>query len=373
MAAQRFRYLKRTGKIFLGKKEMLVDDDRDNWRMPLETVGTGSLASLTTALRSSAEGDHYWTNPELHLSTDPEDGFDPRYGSIGLDTNGLYIEINIGDIDLNEVDEHIIGEHLRPMLDRVGAQFIQAIFDESNGYAYMEVQVRPLVRGKTVRDAWQIGEDVVELLTRINNGHLTAETAFDLTLAGKVELLVGHRESDWLEAKSLGYDLDGDAGQIELAQDIARFANGSTSGLLVIGLVTKKSKGIETITSVLPSGTAFPESRYLGAIDRKLFPPIAGIKVQNVQIITKDGRAGHILAILIPAQPEEYKPLLVHGAIVGAKVEGAFISIIQRRGEESIPTRPEAIHATIAAGRALLRHGKIPREEEPTPVALPPS
>ena len=69
---------------------------------------------------------------------------------------------------------------------------------------------------------------------------------------------------------------------------------------------------------------------------------------------------GHLLAILVPAQPEESKPVLVHGAIVGDKTEGAFISIVQRRSEHSITTTAQSIHATLAAGRALLRRGEVP-------------
>jgi hypothetical protein len=72
------------------------------------------------------------------------------------------------------------------------------------------------------------------------------------------------------------------------------------------------------------------------------------------------GRAGHLLAILVPAQPEESKPVLVHGAIVGDKTEGAFISIVQRRGEHPITITAQSIHATLAAGRALLRRSEVP-------------
>ena len=62
----------------------------------------------------------------------------------------------------------------------------------------------------------------------------------------------------------------------------------------------------------------------------------------------------------IPPQPEELKPFLVHGAIVDGRVEGAFISIVRRRGESSIPITAPMIHSTLAAGRALLRGGELP-------------
>jgi hypothetical protein len=46
---------------------------------------------------------------------------------------------------------------------------------------------------------------------------------------------------------------------------------------------------------------------------------------------------GIVILIEVPPKPEEVKPFLVHEAIVGHRLEGAFISIVRRRGEASIP------------------------------------
>jgi hypothetical protein len=67
-----------------------------------------------------------------------------------------------------------------------------------------------------------------------------------------------------------------------------------------------------------------------------------------------------LLVLHTPPQAEELKPFLVHGAIVGDKVEGAFVSIVRRREEYSVPITASAVHAMIAAGRALLRRGELP-------------
>jgi hypothetical protein len=66
-----------------------------------------------------------------------------------------------------------------------------------------------------------------------------------------------------------------------------------------------------------------------------------------------------LVLIDVPPQPEELKPFLVHGAIVNGRIEGAFISIVRRRGESSIPITAPMIHSTLAAGRALLRFPKV--------------
>jgi hypothetical protein len=73
-----------------------------------------------------------------------------------------------------------------------------------------------------------------------------------------------------------------------------------------------------------------------------------------------------LLVLHLPPQVEELKPFLVHGAIVDGRTEGAFISIVRRRGESSIPVTAAAVHASLAAGRALLRRGQLPPEQSPT-------
>ena len=62
-----------------------------------------------------------------------------------------------------------------------------------------------------------------------------------------------------------------------------------------------------------------------------------------------------VLAINIPKQPAEMQPYLVHGAFVEGKLEGAFFTIVRRRGEGSITTSAQQIHAYIVAGKRYLR------------------
>jgi hypothetical protein len=67
-----------------------------------------------------------------------------------------------------------------------------------------------------------------------------------------------------------------------------------------------------------------------------------------------------LVIISIPPQEEDLKSFLVHGAIVDGRIEGAYISIVRRSGEDSIPITAQQIHGTLAAGRALLRRGHVP-------------
>ncbi|MFI8301943.1 ATP-binding protein [Streptomyces sp. NPDC085927] len=172
---------------------------------------------------------------------------------------------------------------------------------------------------------------------------------------GAPDSLVGLDESDWLEVKSQGYDLESIKDKIELAQDVSRFANSETGGILAIGYRTKKNREGESISKCSPIPERLAQvARYRAVIDSRVFPPIDGLKIR-----ASPHNGGWVLTVLVPSQAEENKPFLVHGAIVGGKVEGAFISIVRRRGEASIPITGPAIHSMLAAGRSILHRKHI--------------
>lgn len=129
---------------------------------------------------------------------------------------------------------------------------------------------------------------------------------------------------------------------------MARFANGDEAGVLVVGVEEKQGR----ITRLRPASLTYLNAeQHQDVIDTRVFPPVGNLEIQAVTL--EDGKG--ILFIHVPRQAEETKPFLVHGAIVGDRVEGAYISIVRRRGEGSIPVSGPAIHSMLAAGRALLQ------------------
>lgn len=89
----------------------------------------------------------------------------------------------------------------------------------------------------------------------------------------------------------------------------------------------------------------------IDVLDAKIVPPVDGLVIEKFPVTETES----ILSILVPHQPAEMQPYLVHGAIVEGKVEGAFFSIVRRRGEGSIVTSAQQIHAYIVAGKRYLR------------------
>jgi hypothetical protein len=210
--------------------------------------------------------------------------------------------------------------------------------------------------GRTVADIFAMQDLVAKLVALPDRPSLDAmrnvDGVYRLVKAGMPDALIGLAESAWLEVKSQAYDLPSFAAEIELAQDVARFANGDQSGLLALGFRTERRDGSDRIVKLalldIPGKTV---AQYKAVIERRIYPPIEGIILDLVRM--QSGRA--VLVIVVPKQPEAAKPFLVTGAIVDGRNEGAFISIVRRRGEESIAVTAAEIHAMLSAGRNVLR------------------
>lgn len=189
------------------------------------------------------------------------------------------------------------------------------------------------------------------------NGPLDAMGVMNLLRGGHPHALVGEVESDFLEAKTTIHPIGvggtaAEKGKIELAQDVARFANGDTDAVLVIGFRESSGGGRNEIGSVTPVADSLlnaPQIREV--LDARIVPPLEGLLIEQFPA----GPGESVLAIFVPAQAPEMQPYLVHGAIVEGKVEGAFFSIVRRRGEGSITTSAQQIHAYIVAGKRFLR------------------
>ena len=178
----------------------------------------------------------------------------------------------------------------------------------------------------------------------------------EILRAGQVDVLVGQPESSWLEVKSSPWQLGTLAGRIELGQDVGRHAN-ADGGLIIVGAKTRKSDGVESIVRVRGVDPAVISiSQVRATIDSRVFPMIDGLDVYLTAAV--EGRRP-CLVIEIPPQPDNAKPFLVQGAFVGTRAEGAFISVVRRRGEESIPVTASELHAWLAIGRQVYRTLKV--------------
>lgn len=188
-------------------------------------------------------------------------------------------------------------------------------------------------------------------ISHVNNSTNTAIDRIQLVTSGHFDHLIGTTESSSIEFKS-NVDLRTEKGKLELAQDMARFANGDESASFLVGIRTTRKDGEDSVSKITPvDASEHTTERYQSIIDRRVYPPIRGLDI--VRIPAGPGQV--IVLIQIPAQRQDDKPFLVHGAIVDDTIEGVFFSIVRRRGEGSVPITAHEVHAQLAAGYRLAR------------------
>ncbi|WP_241473584.1 ATP-binding protein [Mycolicibacterium neoaurum] len=346
-----------------------------------------TATDLQRALRSDVRAGV--NNPEVLISADDDGYFDdeecsPEPLSFGLIENLLSLSLafttNVWPVPPRDGSEaeafidsdgwydeeaaatHVLSSLLAPFLARNRASLSRIALDENYLSPPWRWRAEATVetRSKRVTEILRLGRDAIALAEAFGqNGQLTRSIAADLVRGGHAGALIGQEEGHWLDVKQQHYDLTDTVGKIKLAQAVAKFANAELGGVLVIGMTGKKIPGGEIIRKLSPvpiDGEVL--KKYRQVIADRLYPPPDLLSIEPIG----DDENGVIL-IDVPPQPEELKPFLVHGAIVDGNADGTFISIVRRRGESSIPTTAPMIHATLAAGRALLRRGKIGDEE----------
>jgi hypothetical protein len=213
------------------------------------------------------------------------------------------------------------------------------------------IDIRLRRRGGTAADLIQASRACTAAIGALRGSTFDRETIAALVRAGMPRVLIGIPENEWFEAKSRLWDLGTVAGKIELAQDVARFAN-AHGGLILVGAETRKVAGADTLknTRGLDPGRV-DLTRITSVLDQRIYPAIEGLAVWSAEL--EGGRT--MVVIDVPPQSDWMKPFLVQGSLVGSRVEGAFFSIVRRRGEGSIALTARDVHAWLAAGRRLTR------------------
>jgi hypothetical protein len=173
---------------------------------------------------------------------------------------------------------------------------------------------------------------------------------------GEFGKFIGRRESEWLEVKSMAYELKANsnkaAWKFEFAKDVAQFANSSTGGILILGFKTNNKDTGDVIEAM--SLLVYDEKRvkrYRDVLKERIYPHITGLMVDEVV----NDRGLCAVYAYVPAQADDNKPYLVTGAVIDGEFENAGITVPRRAGDSVAPATARELHAMIIAGKALLR------------------
>jgi hypothetical protein len=339
--------------------------DANELAAPLEVVAPASLASLRQALRrwsDRPEREYHTGFATLWLTELPAAKFrDPdRVVREPIEFHWwndefAIVATTVIDPEDGMPDVAAIERLIAPALQRNGASAsVDVDTDEADygGYWGLIFSLDVRRRGTTVGEAYKLAKDILELVDYAEDGEITRERALDLLRSGRVDVLLGRREGDWLDCKRTPYPKT-DEGRLELAKDVAAFAN-ADGGVLAVGVATRKANDGEIASAVMPcTAGAVNVLSYRRTIQRRVHP-----YPERLEIFSISERDGEVWIISIPPQPEELKPFLVHGAVLGRKLNDNYFSIVTRREDEAVPTTTAALHGLLSAGRAALRRSE---------------
>jgi hypothetical protein len=294
-----------------GASELITfDDDLDKC----------TATDLQAALRLSRAylGDDYLV-PVLVALDDEEDYIDEEHSlvqgpSFHLRNGALTIPLSFTFWGEHHRDlSQIVRATLEPLLERHRLTIVECELRETfrrRPYRLVDTVISFNTRERTLRELFDFGRDAEALVERYT-GPLTRETARDLIRGGHASVLIGQPEGHWLEAKRQHYDLrKGGAGQIRLAESVAKFANAELGGLIVVGMSTKSLPDGDYIRKLSP----MPRNKgvlrqYHQALKEHLFPPPDNLTIEPIEVPDN----GMLILIDVPPQPEELNPFLVHG------------------------------------------------------------
>ncbi|WP_172803766.1 AlbA family DNA-binding domain-containing protein [Actinoalloteichus hymeniacidonis] len=160
--------------------------------------------------------------------------------------------------------------------------------------------------------------------------------------------LIGLCESQYLDAKSSGYNLRIDSQKLELASDVAAFANATDGGVILIGAETAKDKfGRDQIVKFPGiASRSVDVNQYRDTISRYAIPGISGLRIDVCET-----EGSELLCILIPPQNPSKIPFIVKGSInKNGKISGKHIAVPIRSTDGNTHLDAHLIHAALSDG-----------------------
>lgn len=197
--------------------------------------------------------------------------------------------------------------------------------------------LRAVAVGELRRDSTAGLDQVLDLL-RTGDGHALAGTPLSATL----------RVMPALPSET-------PADRLDLAMQTCALANSPTGGMLVLGATTApRPHGSAAVAGIEAGSLDGVAALVREACQLFIYPPVGGMVIEALPVKSEaDGRG--IAAVVVPPQDPEAWPFMVHGVPVSGEVDSRFVAIVEPRGADTHVLGVAALHASIAAGRALLR------------------
>ncbi len=344
---------------------------------PFAVVGEASLTALKHAFGRYARACEAAPDDPLplYISELPADVFDADfapYDSVHLSVSASAIEavVYVAVAELPP-SSRPVWDLLNPLLGRLRAGPMSITRIDGVPGCALEIDVAIPTRGRMVGDALQIGHEVERLVEAAysRGAQLTAPTVADLLRTGHGDVLTGQPENDWLDVKSRVYELRDEYGKLQLAKDVASFANAG-GGVIAIGLSSRRTRQGETIGPLRPVNvTGVSIAQYRAVLRDWLHPRLGGVRIDLIASgLTPDHG---IIVIEIPAQSPAALPFLIRRADIAGKIRSQHFTIPVRVADDNATWDLGEIHSLIVAGRAALGAVEAATKRDSAPPDVP--
>jgi hypothetical protein len=332
----------------------------DNLYARIADVRDVSIASLARAA-AELRGDMAEDVTTLYFSDVPADRFFPDHIPVSATSLKFFNDQVRVMVDTENPALHSappireLFPVLRTLLRRHGAHLgATHSGDAIAGGLSLGVAVNyPRLR-RTASDVLAFGRDAKLLLDAAlgSGGALDPGVVADLIRGGRADLLVGQRESAWLEAKAQPYGLPAEEERFELAKDVASLAN-ADGGLILIGAKRRTDRNGDRLGPVTEIPLELFNTRsYRDTIRKWIYPRPEKV---TTEVIAGSRSTHGLMLIEIPRQPEELKPFLVMGSVLSRRHRSdVHLTVPVRDGEDTAHYDAGRIHALLSAGRAAL-------------------
>lgn len=277
-----------------------------------------------------------------------------------VSNNQLEVQIPCSIHSESEITLDFLIDRIAPLINRKNLKFTE---DEYSEYDPIRGIFFSLLSLSTDHDSYlcsqfmKDAQEVQALANALGKNGLTPLTLADIVRSGQPEALLGQTENQWLEIKSEHFYPETPKGKFRFLRSVVQFANTGDGGILLLGAKTESGSGVDVIEKITPlplsKETSKRKEQYKSALADAVFPPIKNLSIEEIQL---DG--GSMMMFLVPPQPEELKPFLIHGVEEDGKKNNQYISFVERHGDTVYTYTPQSIHSMLAAGKALLRGTK---------------
>jgi hypothetical protein len=306
-----------------------------------------------------------YPSAQLAVSLDPPERFDPELSmreplELQVWPDGsLTVEIEFGGDDVRAAPGagDVLGKALAEWADARSWR-LDAVYND-RGRSLPDVwnaRFLMLDTSAPVGSAVEFGSRAIFVAESCRTGGHTVQRLLALLRAGDAHALLAAPATAVFQARP-GPPPDDEAGRFELASDVCAFANSVHGGLLVLGMEPAVGGTGNRAAAVQPFPAGQAAGRVSDIVASMVFPEPAELVVEMVPAAPAGPETEGLIVIAVPPQDRVLKPFLVHGTLIGDRYQAQFASIVERRGITIYAQPIAALHAQIAAGRALLRRG----------------